>query len=273
MHREKLPYNFPNCVARKEIALQFIQIALHREKLPCNFPNCIAQREITFKFQEKACFIANALQMRSAKLRNAFVFIWYICLVYYRYVGGNFKRHLTVRHESKLISNMEERQNEIFSCDMDIYEYQYALSTMDGENLLQQRMAVEHKFQLKENELNLHKHRAEKGMENNYSKALKEFSFSKQELFMVDREIEKRKMTISKNEINIKENHGIIQQGNNNTASQDFSKNEKISKSEINNHIITPDSTTKTFWYWVLTIIAAFGAIATIYQVFFSDKH
>ncbi len=118
-----------------------------------------------------------------------------------------------------------------------IDKFLYELSRIDGETILQWRTSYKHDVESKENHLKIAKHCAEKNIyfdehhRNYYSlaNAHKELDFAKFYLFRVEQEIEKRKLTIMKNEINVKENHGIIQQGNNNTANQDLSINNPLS--------------------------------------------
>lgn len=143
-----------------------------------------------------------------------------------------------------------------------IDNFLHELSTTDPETILKWRTYYKHEVESKENHLKVAKNCAEKNVYfdeqhrdfYNLANAHKELDFAKFYLFRVEQEIEKRKLTFMKNEINVKENHGIIQQGNNNTANQNLT--------EINSHNISnplPNPTNRP----LMQILKWVGAVLT----------
>ncbi|CAN5326116.1 hypothetical protein BH09BAC5_BH09BAC5_00770 [soil metagenome] len=102
--------------------------------------------------------------------------------------------------------------------EFDILELDASIKQMDGENLLQFRSWAEHNLSVCEGELKTKRFRIEKGMsvEDKYWWPIeRNVDFAKCYLSMINKEIEKRKMTISKSETTLI-NNGNIAIGNDN---------------------------------------------------------
>ncbi len=120
-------------------------------------------------------------------------------------------------------------------------EFVSLIENTNGERLLEIRTWAEGNFKNKQIELKLQTFRAQKGMDNTLGEAQAKNTFAEFYLFRTNKEIEKRKMTISKSEINVGTNHGIIQQGSHNIASQNFSQNKTETITQIKHPMPTPN--------------------------------